>query len=120
MTSAADTAFIKLLTSVNSQLVTYFGYIAPWIGFSFSTFALLAIVLRKRRDRNLLIYIFAWQYTISTIYPLNVAFVDYTFSIKLFGYTLKQYVSDPVCKLSFMIMRYIYCIAPWMQVVILF
>ena len=118
MTSSADAAFINTLNSVNNQLQLYFSYSAPWLGLAFSTFAFLALVLRKRRDKNLLIYIFVWQYIIAIIYPLNILFNDNQFTPKLFGYTLRQYVSDPVCKLGFMLLRYIYCIAPWMQVVI--
>lgn len=118
MASAADRAFVNTLNSVNSQLKTYFAYIMPWIGLGFSTFAFLALVLRKRREKNLLIYIFVWQYIIAIIYPLNIVFNDNQYTTKLFGYTLIFYVSDPVCKLSFMFMRFIYCISPWMQVVI--
>lgn len=118
MASAQDLAYVKYLSSINTQLQTYFAYIAPWIGLGFSTFAFLALALRKRRDKNLLIYIFLWQYIIGIIYPLNIAFNDNQFTVKLFGYTLQQYVSDPVCKLNYMFIRYIYCISPWMQVVI--
>lgn len=118
MVSAGDLALISTLSSVNTKLQLYFSYSAPWLGLAFSIFATLALVLRKRRESNLLIYIFVWNYAIGIIYPLNMVFNDYQFSQKLLGYTFKQAVSDPVCKLSSLFLRFIYCASPWMQVVI--
>lgn len=118
MSSSSDFAFASFLNSVNIQLRTYFAYCAPWLGLGFSTFALLALVLRKRREKNLLIYIFVWQYAIGIIYSLNIAFNDSQFSQTLFGFTLKQAISDPICKLSNMFLKLVYCLSPWMQVVI--
>ena len=116
--SAGDLALINTLSSVNTKLQLYFSYSAPWLGLALSIFATLALVLRKRRESNLLIYIFVWNYAIGIIYPLNMVFNDYQFSQKLLGYTLKQAVSDPVCKLTNLFFRFIYCASPWMQVVI--
>lgn len=116
--SPQDLALVNSLSSINAKLQLYFSYSAPWLGLAFSIFATLALVLRKRRESNLLIYIFVWNYAIGIIYPLNMVFNDYQFSQKLFGYTFKQAVSDPVCKLSSFFVRFIYCASPWMQVVI--
>ena len=120
MVSVGDLALLKTLNTVNSQLQTYFTYTAPWIGLGFSTIAFLALALRKRREKNLLIYILLWQYMIAIIYALNILFNDDQLTTRIFGYSLRTYVSDPFCKLSLMFMRYIYCISPWMQVVIYF
>ena len=120
MPSAQDLAFINNLISINSRVQLYFSYSGPWLGLAFSTFALLALVLPERREKNLIIYIFGWQYAIGVIYALNMLFNDPAFSQKLFGYTFKQSVSDPVCKLSNMLLRLFYCASPWMQVVLFF
>lgn len=118
MASNQDLAKATFLNSVNTQLLLYFSYTAPWVGFALSIFATLALVLRKRRESNLLIYVFVWNYVIGIIYALNIVFNDSQFSQKLFGFTFKQAVSDPVCKLSNMFSKFIYCASPWMQVVI--
>lgn len=120
MTSQQEQNLVNLLTSVNNQLKLYFSYCAPWVGLFLSAVALIVLVLRKRREKNLVIYLFTWQYAIGIIFSLNMVFLDPQFSQKLFGFTLKQYVSDPVCKLSNMFLRFFYCASPWMQVVINF
>lgn len=114
----SSTNDINFLISVSSKLQLYFSYTAPWLGLGVSTFALLAIVLRKRREKNLIIYLFAWQYILAVIYPLNMLFNDPQFSINLFGINLNKYVSDPICKMSNMFLRFFYCSSPWIQVVI--
>ena len=119
MTSEQDLAIISTLSSVSNQLKLYFSYSVPWLGLVLSTFALLAFLIRKRRENNLLIYIFVWQYAIGVIYPLNILFNDPSYSLPLFGYTLRQSVADTVCKLSNMFLKFIYCTSPWMQVVLL-
>lgn len=118
MSSAENQAYISYLNSVNDQLQTIFIYSVPWIGLVISIFSTVGLILRKRRSRNLLIYIFKWRYAICIIYWLNILFNDSTFTKKLFKYTLTQDVSDPVCKVNFMFMRFFYCASPWMQVVI--
>lgn len=118
MSSSQSTDFINLLISVNNKLQMYFSYSAPWLGLGVSTFALLAIVLRKRREKNLIIYIFAWEYILGIIFALNMLFNDPQFSVYNFGYTLTKYISDPVCKMSNMFLRFFYCASPWIQVVI--
>ena len=109
---------VKLLSTVGSQLKLYFSYSVPWLALGFSTVALLVLVLRKRREKNLVIYLFAWQYAFVILFCLNLLFNDPQFYLKLFSYSLKQYVSDPVCKMSNMFLRFFYCASPWMQVVI--
>jgi hypothetical protein len=118
MSSSQDIAYSKYLNNINLDLQRYFLYSAPLLGLVLSTFGLLALVLQKRRESNLLIYIFAWQYAIGIIYPINMVLDDSQYTTKVFGYTLKQYVSDPICKLNATFVRFLYCISPWMQVVI--
>ena len=122
MTSSEDKEFAKYLNSINMQLQYIFSYSVPWLGLALSTFALIALMKRRRRGqgKNLLIYIFKWRYAIAITYWLNMIFNDSKFSYKLFTYTLNTFVSDPICKLSFMFMRFFYCVSPWMQVVIFF
>lgn len=118
MTTQAEKNFINNLNKVNSNLNLYFSYSAPWLGLSWSTVAFLVLLLRKRREKNLIIFLFTWQYAFGIIFSLNILFNDPQFSQNLFGFTLKQYVSDPVCKISNMFLRFFYCTSPWMQVVI--
>ena len=117
--SQEDRDYINYLNSFNVELKYIFSYSIPWLGLAVSTFALLALIKRRRLDRgkNLLIYIFQWQYAISIIYWLNMIFNDPQYSTLLFKYSLSQGVSDPICKLSFMLLRFIYCASPWIQVV---
>lgn len=118
MTSQEDQNLFKLLSTISSQLKLYFSYCAPWLSICFSIVAIMALVLRKRREKNLVIYLFAWQYAFSILFCLNMAFNDPDFSKMLFGFTLNIYVSDPVCKMSNMFLRFFYCASSWMQVVI--
>ena len=118
MSSSQNVAYSNYLNSINLNLQRYFLFSAPWLGLGLSTFGLLALLLQKRRESNLLIYIFVWQYVIGIIFPLNIVLDDSQYTTKLFGYSLKQYVSDPICKLNATIVRFLYCISPWMQVVI--
>ena len=118
MSSQQDQAFANYLISIGSQIYAIFSYSVPWLGLAISTFALVVLMLRKRRDGKLLIYIFKWQYAIAIIYWLNMVFNDNQYSERLFHYNLRVNVFDPICKLSFMFLRFIYCVSPWMQVVI--
>ena len=117
--SQEDRDYINYLNSLNNEFKYIFTYSIPWLGLGVSTFALLALIKRSRLDRrkNLLIYIFQWQYAISIIYWLNIIFNDYQYSRFLFNYSLIQGVPDLICKLSFMLLRFIYCASPWIQVV---
>lgn len=117
--SQEDIAYINYLNSINNELKYIFSYSIPWLGIAVSTFALLALIKRTRlnRGKNLLIYIFQWQYAISIIYWINIIFNDPQYSRLLFKYTLNQSVPDLICKLSYMLLRFIYCASPWIQVV---
>lgn len=108
---------VKTLKTVYSQLPLYFSYCGPWIGLSFSIVGFLVLVIRKRREKNLVIYLFSWQYIFGILFSLNMLFNDSQFSQALFGITLKQFVSDPICKISNMFLRFFYVASPWMQVV---
>lgn len=118
MTSQAEKNFISYLNKISSNLYLYFSYSAPWLGLSLSTVAFLVLLLRKRREKNLIIFLFTWQYAFGIIFSLNMLFNDPQFSLYLFSFGLRQYVSDPVCKISNMFLRFFYCISPWIQVVI--
>ena len=120
MTSQEDQDFAKYIISINAQIQYIFSYSVPWIGLTFSILALISLVKPRRRvqGKNLLIYIFKWQYSIAIIYWLNMIFNDPQFTLTLFNYNLRINVSDPICKLTFMFLNFIYCTSPWMQVVI--
>lgn len=118
MSSSNDASYIKAINAASNNLQLYFSYTAPWLGLGMSTFAFLAIVLPKRREKNLIFYLFALQYIFAVFFSLNMIFNDPQFSVKLFRYTLSRYVSDPICKLSNMFLRFFYCASPWIQVVI--
>jgi hypothetical protein len=119
MTSENDKDYISYLNSVNLELQYIFLYTVPWFGLVCSTFSTIALAKRRRRGRekNLLIYIFQWRYAISIIYWLNMVFIDDQYSTLLFNYNLRYSVPDPICKLRFMFLRFIYCASPWIQVV---
>lgn len=119
MTSIAEKNMISLLSKVNSDLYLYFSYCAPWLGLGLSTLAFLVLVLRKRREKNLVIFLFSFQYAFGIMFSLNMLFLDQQFSLKLFSFTFTTYVSDPVCKMSNMFLRFFYFASPWMQVVII-
>ena len=120
MTSSEDQDFINYMKIVYTQLQNIFSYSVPWLGLAVSIFALIALMKHRRRGRgkDLLIYIFKWRYWIAIVYWLNMIFIDYQFSYILFNYSFKQFVPDPICKLSFMFQRFFYCASPWMEVVI--
>ena len=120
MTSSEDQDFVDYLASVNSQLQNIFSYSVPWLGLALSTFALIALMKHRRRGRGkyLLVYIFKWRYSIAIVYWLNMIFNDPQFSYRLFNYSLKLFVSDPICKLSYMFLRFFYYTSPWIEVVI--
>jgi hypothetical protein len=106
------------MVSASIQIYTIFSYSVPWAGIILSIFATIALMKPRSRRKNLLIYIFKWQYLISIIFWLNMLFNDSRFTSRLFNYSLMQSVSDPICKLSNMLLRFFYCASPWMQVVI--
>lgn len=118
MASEQDKAFASYMVSASIQIYTIFSYSVPWVGIILSVFATIALMKPRRRRKNLLIYIFKWQYLISIIFWLNMLFNDSQFTLRLFNYSLMQSVSDPICKLSNMLLRFFYCASPWMQVVI--
>lgn len=118
MASEQDKAFASYMVSASIQIYTIFSYSVPWVGIILSVFATIALMKPRRRRKNLVIYIFKWQYLISIIFWLNMLFNDSQFTLRLFNYSLMQSVSDPICKLSNMLLRFFYCASPWMQVVI--
>lgn len=118
MASEQDKAFASYMVSASIQTYTIFSYSVPWFGIVLSTFAMIVLMKPRGRRKNLLIYIFKWQYLISIIFWLNMVFIDPQFTLRLFNYSLMQSVSDPICKLINMLLRFFYCASPWMQVVI--
>lgn len=119
MTSTQDLLYAKWLSQVSSKISLYYSYSIPWMTIICNLFALGVLFFRKRTEENLLILIFKWQYFIGLIYSLNMVFNDNVFSYSLFNYVSTQNVADIVCKLHLIWMKYIYCMAPWMQVVYL-
>lgn len=117
MVSLQDILYFKWINQINSKITLYYSYCAPWMSIGCSLFALGVLFFRKRTEENLIILIFKWQYFIGLIYALNMVLNDDTFSFSLFKYVSSTNVADIVCKLHLVLMKYIYCVAPWMQVV---
>ena len=117
MVSRQDLLYAKWLSKIGDQTTLYYSYCVPWMSIGCSLFALGVLFFRKRTEENLIILIFKWQYFIGVIYALNMVLNDDTFSFRLFNFVSSQNVADIVCKLYLVLMKYIYCMAPWMQVV---
>lgn len=120
MTSAQDIAFGLAISSANNQITQYFSYTMPWLTIGCNLVALSVLYFRKRIEQNIVIFIFKWQYLLGILYALNMLTNENQFSQTLFKYVLTENVSDPVCKLRFLFLRFIYCLSPWMQVVLSF
>ena len=118
--SPEDQNIVNYLISVSVKIHLIFTYSVPWFGLAVSIFAIIALMKSRPRNRgkNLLIFIFKWQYAIAIVYWLNMIFNDDLFSLDLFNYSIRRYVSDPICKLTTMAKQFFYCAPPWMQVVI--
>ena len=118
--SQEDQDIATYLVSVSLKLQLLFSYSVPWLGLAVSIFVIIALMKSRRRNRgkHLLIYIFKWQYAIAIAYWLNIIFNDDLYSSNLFNYNIRRNVSDPICKLTSMFLRFFYCASPWMQVVI--
>jgi hypothetical protein len=69
------------------------------------------------REKKLTIFIFKVQYAITLIFTINMVLNENLFSYPLFNYVLTKNVPDWVCKLHFVIKRYVYCMAPFFQMV---
>lgn len=117
MTSQEEFEWVLQLLYTNSQISRTFAYTLPWIGFACNLFAFISLMVRKRVEQNLLIFLFKWQYGLGIIYALNIVLLDTTFSQPLGLYNLTRFVSDISCRVISVIMKFIYCIPPWMQVV---
>ena len=117
--SPEDQVIVSYLVSVSNKLQEIFSYSVPWLGLAVSIFVIIALMKSRGRNRgkNLLIYIFKWQYSIAIIYWLNMIFNDEQNSYYLFNYKVTKTDSDPFCKLTSMFLRFFYCASPWMQVV---
>ena len=117
MPSSQDYEFAVYLSFINVQIPVIFSYFVPWIGLAIFAFATLILIVRKRTEENLFIYIFQWQYAIGVIFWLNMIFIDYKFTPILFKYNIRINFPDIFCKLITMISTFINCLSPWMQVV---
>lgn len=117
MSSSQDYEFALYLSYVNFQIPIIFSYFVPWIGLAVFAFATVILIVRKRTEENLLIYIFQWQYAIGVIFWLNMIFIDHKFTTFLFKYNFHINFADIICKLITMISTFINCLSPWMQVV---
>lgn len=117
MSSNQDYDFGLYLSNINTQIPLIFSYFVPWVGFAIFTFTSLVLIIRKRTEENLFIYLFQWQYAIGVLFWLNMILSDPRFTLRIFGYSYRA-ASEPVCKLIPMVSKFIYCASPWMQVVI--
>lgn len=115
--SAADTQYMVYLLSISQQMPIYFSYFMPWIGLACSIIALIVLFFFKPTEDTIIIFIFKWQYSIVVLYSLNMIFLDPIFSVPLFGYNPGMNVSDALCAIQYVLMRFIYCLSPWMQAV---
>jgi len=120
MVSPEDKDIVTYLISVNTKIQVLYAYSVPWLGLAVSIFAIIALTKSqpRNREKKILIYIFKWQYAIAIIYWLNIIFNDEQNSNYLFNYNVVQIASDPICKLTSMLRKFLYCASPWMQVVI--
>lgn len=116
----AEREWATQLINANNKLSEIYGYIFPWIGLTFSSFAFVSLIIRNRGDQNLLIFLFKWQYALCIIYSLNMAFLDNRFTVYITKYTFTLYISDGTCKVVNMLKNFIYCVPTWLQVVSLF
>ena len=125
MVSLQDLQYISQLSQTTNQIPVYYAYSIPWMTIACNLFALGVLFFRKRTGtgtgsssgQNLVILIFKWQYFSGLLYTLNMILNDNTFSQTLFNYVSTKYVEDYVCKIHLVLMKYFYCMAPWMQVV---
>lgn len=115
--SAADTQYMVYLLSISQQMPIYFSYFMPWIGLACGIIALIVLFFFKPTEDTIIIFIFKWQYSIVVLYSLNMIFIDSIFSVPLFGYNPGMNVSDALCAIQYVLMRFIYCLSPWMQAV---
>lgn len=120
MTTQQERSYLLLLSQITNLIPVYYSYCIPWITIGCDIFSLGVLFFRKRKDKNINIMILKCQYIMNLIYALNMILNDNVFSLTLFNYILTQNVSDFVCKLHFVLMRYFYCMAPCMQMVYLY
>ena len=119
MVSQEDSSYAALLNQISNQLVLYFSYSIPWTAIFISLLVLCVLFFRKRTEKTLIILVFKAEYIICLVFALNMILNDDVFSFGLFKYVSTQNVDDIVCKLHLVLMKYFYCMAPWMQVVYL-
>lgn len=105
------------LQQISTNLPIYFSYCIPWISLVLGLFSMCVLFFKKRQEKNIIIFIFKWQYIINVLYALNMVFNDNTFTVNLFNYNLNIGILDPFCKMHYVSVRFIYCLSPWMQVV---
>lgn len=104
------------LSNLNTNMPLYVSYFAPWIGIGSASCALAALYIRRRDEDDILKFLLKWQYTIILIFSLNMAFWDTQFT-RLMSYNSFINVTDGFCRIQYVVVRVIYCSAPWMQVV---
>lgn len=122
----------RSLSNILDQLPVYYSYTVVSFGIVSELCALCALFLRRRSlyDNTTMIYLFKWQYAIGAVFALNMLFNDPTFTQKLFGYAIfttdqQQHNSSSsfsrvnvvICQLDRYLEKFIYCLAPWFQVV---
>lgn len=123
MASQQDFLYAEKLTNIKNIIIKYYSY-SLLLPIFWNCFAFIAFFFSKetgsyfqRREKQLIILIFKYQYGIALLFTLNMVLIDGLFSYNLFGYVLTMNVSDTVCKLRLVLNKYLYCIAPCYQVV---
>lgn len=118
MTSLEDAIYINYLASIRNKSNLYFSYSLPWMSIGWSTFALFSLYIRRRVEKNLLLFLFKCRYWLCLAYALNMVLQDPNFTSVLFGYNTNFNIIDAFCKMRTSLQMFIYCIPPWMHVVI--
>lgn len=116
-------SFSILHAELSRALSIFFSFSVPFVGLATSLLALAILYLPKQHNReqttfHLLIYLLKWQYLVSFAYSLNMIFNDDEIMLNIFTNNILSLRSTRfVCKFRLVLMRFLYCLAPWLQVV---
>ena len=103
---------------INNQIYIYFGYIFLSLGIVLQILGLVVLFVPQRTKKpTLMLYLMKWQYVVSTLYILNIAFNDPKMAQILWGWLLTTNKPDAFCKISRFLNAYVYCLPAWFQVV---
>lgn len=111
---------LKKLGQINSQILNAFSFSVPWMSLACSSFAFLLFAIHKHNHKNVLFFLFKWQYACCFVYSLNLILLDKHFTSTIFSYNPNRGVNDAICKTVNFASKLVYCIPSWMQVMITF